>query len=160
MLSRYIALPLIPLSFLSTPVVADKTELETMVVTASRINDVSALPASISVITAEDIKRSASLTLPELLSEYAGISINSLFSHGSRANVGIRSFGETATQNTLILLDGRRLNDIDLSSVNYAAIATDNIERIEITRGSGGVLYGVGATTGTINIITKNPRNT
>lgn len=160
MLSRYIALPLIPLSFLSTPVVADKTELETMVVTASRINDVSALPASISVITAEDIKRSASLTLPELLSEYAGISINSLFSHGSRANVGIRSFGETATQNTLILLDGRRLNDIDLSSVNYAAIATDNIERIEITRGSGGVLYGVGATTGAINIITKNPRNT
>jgi iron complex outermembrane receptor protein len=160
MSSRFIALSFITLPFISTPVFAENTELDTMVVTASRLNDVSALPAHISVITEEEIQSSAANTLPELLSEYAGISINNLFSHGSRANVGIRSFGETATQNTLILLDGRRLNDIDLSSVNYAAIATDNIERIEITRGSGGVLYGDGATTGTINIITKDPRNT
>ena len=160
MSSRFIALSLLSFSLISIPVLADNKELNSMVVTASRLSSVSALPASISIITAKDIKHSAALTLPELLSEYAGISINSLFSHGSRANVGIRSFGETATQNTLILLDGRRLNDIDLSSVNYAAIATDNIERIEITRGSGAVLYGAGATTGTINIITKDPRNT
>jgi iron complex outermembrane receptor protein len=58
----------------------------------------------------------------------------------------------------LILLDGRRLNDIDLSSVNYAAIPIDNIDRVEIIRGSGAVLYGDSATTGVINIITKNPK--
>ena len=162
MLSRFIALPLItlPFIFISIPVLAENTELDAMVVTASRLGTLSSLPASISVITGDDIKRSPANTLPELLSEYVGISTNSLFSHGSSTNVGLRSFGETATQNTLILLDGRRLNDIDLSSINYAAIAIDNIDRIEITRGSGGVLYGDGATTGTINIITKNPRDT
>lgn len=155
---KFIALPLITLPFISTLVNADSNyDLDSMVVTASRLGNISSLPASISIITAEDIKRSPANTLPELLSEHVGISTNSLFSHGSRATVALRSFGETATQNTLILLDGRRLNDIDLSSVNYAAIAIDNIERIEITRGSGGVLYGDGATTGTINIITKDP---
>jgi len=156
---RFIALSLITLPFISTTILADSAELDSMVVTASRLGDISTLPASISIITADDIKRSPANTLPELLSEHVGVSTNSLFSHGSSATVGLRSFGETATQNTLILLDGRRLNDIDLSSINYAAIAIDNIERIEITRGSGGVLYGDGATTGTINIITKNPRD-
>ena len=154
---RFIALSLITLPFISTTILADSAELDSMVVTASRLGDISTLPASISIITADDIKRSPANTLPELLSEHVGVSTNSLFSHGSSATVGLRSFGETATQNTLILLDGRRLNDIDLSSINYAAIAIDNIERIEITRGSGGVLYRDGATTGTINIITKNP---
>jgi iron complex outermembrane recepter protein len=156
---RFIALPLITLPFISTTIFAHSAELDSMVVTASRLGDISTLPASISIITADDIKRSPANTLPELLSEHVGVSTNSLFSHGSSATVGLRSFGETATQNTLILLDGRRLNDIDLSSINYAAIAIDNIERIEITRGSGGVLYGDSATTGTINIITKNPRD-
>jgi iron complex outermembrane receptor protein len=157
---RFIALPLITLPFItSQAIAASNYELDSMVVTASRLGNISSLPASISIITAEDIKRSPANTLPELLSEHVGVSTNSLFSHGSSATVGLRSFGETATQNTLILLDGRRLNDIDLSSVNYAAIAIDNIERIEITRGSGGVLYGDGATTGTINIITKDPRD-
>jgi iron complex outermembrane receptor protein len=156
---RFITIPLITLPFISTAVFAENnTDLDFMVVTASRLSNVESLPASISIITAEDIKQSPANSLPELLSEYAGVSTSSFYSHGSRASVGLRSFGETATQNTLILLDGRRLNDIDLSPVNYAAIAIDNIERIEIIRGSGGVLYGDGATTGTINIITKNPR--
>lgn len=155
---RFIALPLITLPFItSQTIAANSHDLDSMVVTASRLGNVSRLPASISIITADDIKRSTANTLPELLSEQVGVSTNSFFSHGSTATVGLRSFGETATQNTLILLDGRRLNDIDVSSVNYAAIAINNIERIEITRGSGGVLYGDGATTGTINIITKNP---
>ena len=156
---RFITISLITFPFISTTVFAENTDLDSIVVTASRLGNVDSLPASISIITAEDIKQSPANSLPELLSEYAGVSTNSFYSHGSRATVGLRSFGETATQNTLILLDGRRLNDIDLSPVNYAAIAIDNIERIEITRGSGGVLYGDGATTGTINIITKNPRD-
>ena len=128
-----------------------------MVVTASRTNELSNLPASVTVITAEDIQKSPARTLPELLSEEVGINTTSLFSHGSRASIGLRGFGETSTQNTLILLDGRRLNSIDLSAVNYAAIPFENIERIEIIRGIGGVLYGDGATGGVINIITKDP---
>ena len=159
MLPKFNFLPLAALlSFTPQAIANDSYDLDSLVVTASRLSDFSTLPNSISVITADDIKRSPANTLPELLSEHVGVSTNSLYGHASRASVGLRTFGETATQNTLILLDGRRLNDIDLSSVNYAAISIDNIKRIEITRGSGGILYGDGATTGTINIITKDPR--
>jgi len=71
--------------------------------------------------------------------------------------VDLRGFGITGTQNTLILLDGRRLADNDLSGVQWSAIPLAAIERIEIVRGSGAVQYGDGATTGVINIITKSP---
>jgi len=133
---------------------------ELMLVTASRADALPDLAASVTIISAEDIVNSAAKTLPELLSSEVGINTRSLFSHGSSASIDLRGFGTTATQNTLILLDGRRLNDIDLSSVNFAAILFENIERIEIIRGSGSVLYGDGATGGVINIVTKDPRKT
>lgn len=133
-------------------------EEETVVVTSSRIDHSSNMPANITTISSEDIAKSPARTLPELLSAEVGINTTSLYSHGSRASVGLRGFGETSTQNTLILLDGRRLNDIDLSAVNYAAIPFENIERIEIIRGTGSVLYGDGATGGVINIITNDPK--
>ncbi|MFW5426663.1 MAG: TonB-dependent receptor [Methylophagaceae bacterium] len=154
---RRLTLPffiLLPFPAFAEPI----SELNTIIVTASRINEKQSLPANITIISASDIKRSPARTLPELLSQETGVNTTSLFSHGSRASIGLRGFGETATQNTLILLDGRRLNDIDLSSVNFSAIPFENIERIEIIRGSGAVLYGDGATGGVINIITKDPR--
>src|SRR4029079_1449583 len=59
--------------------------------------------------------------------------------------------------NTLVLINGRRLNDIDIAGVDFSAIPKESIERIEITRGnSGAVLYGDGAVGGVINIVTKN----
>ena len=62
----------------------------------------------------------------------------------------------TASSNTLFLLNGRRLNDIDLLGIDLSTIPRDSIEHIEITRGnSGAVLYGGGAVGGVINIITK-----
>jgi iron complex outermembrane receptor protein len=64
----------------------------------------------------------------------------------------------TGDQNTLVLLDGQRLNDIDQSSVKWSRIPVSAIERIEIMRSSGAVLYGDGAGGGTINIITRVPR--
>ena len=76
--------------------------------------------------------------------------------NGAGTSVDLRGFGATASSNTLVLLNGRRLNDIDLSGVDLSAIPRDSIERIEITRGnSGAVLYGDGAVGGVINIITK-----
>lgn len=132
--------------------------LEPLLVTASRLGDLTNQAASITVISAEDIRRSPARTLPDLLAEQAGVNIISTNEHENSATVDIRGFGETAGQNTLILLDGRRLNDVDLSNVNYAAIPYQNIERIEIIRGSGAVLYGDGATGGVINIISKNSK--
>lgn len=109
------------------------------------------------VITEEQIKNSTAATLPELLGLQAGIQSRSLFgNNGADDTVDLRGFGANASTNTLILLDGQRLNDVDISGVDFADIPLAVIEKIEIIRGSGGVLYGAGATAGVINIITKS----
>lgn len=114
--------------------------------------------ASTSVITAEDIQRSPGTTIQDLLGREVGIQTNSTAGakNGAGTTVDMRGFGATASVNTLVLLNGRRLTDIDLSGVDLSTIPRDSIERIEITRGnSGAVLYGDGAVGGVINIVTK-----
>ena len=114
--------------------------------------------ASTSVITAEDIARSPGATLQEVLSQEAGIQTISTSGgkNGAGTTVDLRGFGATAVSNTLVLLNGRRLTDIDLSGIDFSTIPRDSIQRIEITRGnSGAVLYGDGAVGGVINIVTK-----
>ncbi len=132
---------------------------DAVVVTATRFaEDVRRLPASTSVITAEDIQKSAARTLPELLAEQVGITMKDFFgNNASSTSVDLRGFGVTGPQNTLILLDGRRITDIDLTTVQWAAIPLAGIERIEILRGTGAVLYGDGASAGVINIVTRSP---
>jgi iron complex outermembrane receptor protein len=58
------------------------------------------------------------------------------------------------------MVNGRRVNEIDLSGVDWSQIPLDQIERIEILRGPGTVLYGDNAVGGVINIITKKPDKT
>ena len=55
------------------------------------------------------------------------------------------------------MVDGRRVNEIDLSGVDWTQIPLDQIQRVEIVRGTGTVLYGDNAVGGVINIITKPP---
>jgi iron complex outermembrane receptor protein len=129
-----------------------------VVVTATRFSDTSAnKPINVSVISTEDIRNSTAQTVPELLSTAAGIHVRDLVGNNSSATVDLRGFGAGGGQNTLILLDGRVLTDVDLAGVQWSSIPLANIERIEILRGSGAVLYGGGATGGVINIITRSP---
>jgi len=132
---------------------------DNILVTATRLNANSAKArGNVTVITAADIHRSTARTLPELLGREAGILTRSLFgNNATRATVDIRGFGAASTQNTLVLLDGRRLNDVDLSAVDFSALPLESIERIEILRNGGAVLYGDGAVGGAINIITRQP---
>jgi iron complex outermembrane receptor protein len=109
----------------------------------------------VTVITSGDIEKSAAKTLPALLAQHAGIQIRSNDGTPDMA-IDMRGFGMTGNQNTLVLLDGQPLNDIELTSIRWSAIPLASIERIEIMNGSGAVLYGGGATGGTINIITKH----
>ncbi|MCC7547157.1 MAG: TonB-dependent receptor [Burkholderiales bacterium] len=136
------------------PIVTPQT-----VVTATRFPEPAgdgALDAS--VITAEQIAASPATTLPDLLAREAGLYARDLYGNGgANATVDMRGFGATGGQNTLVLLDGRRINDIDLSGVEWGVIPLAAIERIEIIRGSGAVLYGGGAVGGVVNIITRSP---
>ncbi len=133
-----------------------------VIVSATRFEQsVERLAVNASVISADDIARSAAQTLPDLLGTRAGLVSRDLFgNNGALAALDMRGFGATAAQNTLILVDGRRLNDIDQSGVQWSSIPLEAIERIEILRGSGAVQYGDGASAGVINIITRHPART
>ena len=114
--------------------------------------------ASTSVITAEDIAHSPAQSIQEIIAQTPGVQLTSLFGgvNGVGTTVDLRGFGAFATANSLVLINGRRLNDIDMAGVDLSTIPRDSIERIEITRGnSGAVLYGDNAVGGVINIVTK-----
>lgn len=113
------------------------------------------VPANVTVITREDIRNSPALDLPSILRTGAGVEVRALYgSLGTDATVDLRGFGETATSNTLILLDGQRLNPIDMGPVSWSAIPLESVQRIEIIRGAGSILYGDRASGGVINIVT------
>jgi iron complex outermembrane receptor protein len=150
------------ISFTSVAFAETPTEpivLDEIVVTASRFKDnATDKPLNVQVISHAEIQQSSARTLPELLALQAGIAMRDYYGNNAAGStVDMRGFGASAGQNTLILLDGRRMTDIDLSGVQWAAIPFSAIERIEILRGSGAVLYGDGATGGVINIISRTP---
>lgn len=115
--------------------------------------------ASSTVITADTIAHSPAQTLPEILAQVPGVQLQSFFGgvNGAKTSIDIRGFGAFATANTLILVNGRRLNDIDMAGVDLSTIPLQSVERVEITRGnSGAVLYGDNAVGGVVNIVLKN----
>jgi iron complex outermembrane receptor protein len=131
-------------------------ESEEVLVTATRFSQANPrLAANASVITREDIRTSPAASLPELLRSRAGVEVRGLYGPlGIDATVDLRGFGEGAGSNTLILLDGQRLNPIDSGAINWSAVPLESIERIEIIRGGGTVLYGDRASGGVVNIVT------
>ena len=134
------------------------TTMKEVVVTGTRTEQsVERIPANITVIYEEDIENSNARTVSDVLRSEEGIVVRDWFGNGKTAQVDLRGFGETANANTLVLVDGRRVNEIDLSGTDWTQIPLEQIERIEIVRGTGTVLYGDNAVGGVINIITKTP---
>lgn len=131
--------------------------LEEMVVTATRFPAKQAtIPAHITTITAAQIQNSPAGNIPDLLRSQSGIMVSNMTGNGRSFTVDLRGFGESAGTNTLVLVDGRRINQADLGGTDWMQIPLERVEKIEIIRGgSGGVLYGDNASGGVVNIITK-----
>jgi len=124
----------------------------------SRIGTTGIVGASTSVITSQDIERSPSQSLPDILAQQVGVQVMHVTGspNGNGDLVDLRGFGAFAQSNVLVLVNGRRYQDFDLQGFDFSQIPINSIERVEITRGmSGTVLYGDGAIGGVINIVTK-----
>ncbi len=113
--------------------------------------------SAISVISAEDIAKSAPGSVSDLLRGQPGLSIVENGGPGKTANVQLRG---AESRHTLVLIDGIRVNDPSgpASEFDFANLALADVERIEILRGPQSALYGSDAIGGVINIITRKGR--
>ena len=128
-------------------------------VTASKLINNSMTGSSTVILSKNDIQKYPGASLPEIISKVPGISFKDLYGStgfGSYQSIDLRGFADTSLSNTLILLNGHKLSNIDLSDAeSLVNIPINSIERIEIIKGnSASVLYGGNATAGAINIIT------
>ncbi|WP_325891138.1 TonB-dependent receptor [Grimontia sp. NTOU-MAR1] len=132
---------------------------DTMVVFARSefVNSIADIPSNVTVVTRDEIEKSNAKSLEALLKGRAGIQVSDSNSGASFSLRGLS--GEQAANNVLVLLDGRRLNSLDLTSPNLNFIQLNDIESIEILSGSAGVLYGDQAVGGVINIVTRSSKD-
>ncbi len=129
--------------------------LEDVVVTANRVlTPIEEVGSSITVITAKDIEAKGYITVKEVLKGTPGLDVWSTGGPGQMSSVSLRG---TKSFQTLVLIDGVEMNDPTGMNrgFNFANLTVDNIERIEVLRGSQSTLYGADAIGGVINIITK-----
>ena len=136
--------------------------MEVEVRTASKYKQkISEAPSSVTIITAEEIRKYGYRTLLDILNSIPGFYTTYDRNYGY---VGVRGFGRPGDYNSriLVMIDGYRLND---NISDYLGVATDFrldvdlIEKIEIVRGPGSSLYGSNALFAVINVITKNGKD-
>jgi iron complex outermembrane receptor protein len=128
--------------------------------TALRPERYAEAPASIYVITSDDIRRSGATSLPEALRLAPNLEVARV--SGSTWAISARGFLNVITNKLLVLLDGRTLYTTVLSGVLWDAqdVMLEDIDRIEVVSGPGAALFGANAFVGVVNIITKDARNT
>lgn len=127
---------------------------ESVVVTATLSpEEESHLGSATTVITRQKIEASGARTILELLRAVPGLDVAQQGSDGSLTSVFLR--GANSTQ-TLVLVDGARVNSPFFSGYDFSALTTESVERIEIVRGPFSALYGSDAIGGVIQIFTRS----
>ncbi len=131
--------------------------MEEVIVTATKTEEQRKdIPNSIILIEKLDIEESPANSLGELLGNELGIDWRTRGDYGGATEeVHVRGMGGDATQ---VLINGVSIVSPSLGSASVQGISLNNIERIEVIKGSGSLLYGSGAMGGTVNIITKEPK--
>ena len=132
---------------------------ETVTVTASRVEQrLRDVPASVSVMTQEDIRRSPAVVADDVLRQMPTFSLfrrtSSLASHPTAQGVSLRGIGPSGVSRTLVLLDGVPFNDPFGGWVYWTRVPLDATDRIEVVDGSSSSLYGNYAMGGVINVMT------
>jgi outer membrane receptor protein involved in Fe transport len=129
--------------------------LEPIVVTPDRtLVEEARTPSDVTVISQQEIQDSGAQSLGELLDGSVGVHV---YNDGEAKTdkVDIRGFADTSVSNILVLVDGHKINSIDISGPDLTQIPIEEIEKIEVIRGASSVLYGDNAVGGVVNIITK-----
>lgn len=139
------------------PVYADTTdtELDQLVVTATRTpTAIKHTASSVSVITSEEIELKQFQTLADALKGESGIRVVELGGRGSQTSVFARG---SNSNHTLVMVDGIEINDPSspTGAFDFANFLLDDVESIEIVKGSQSVLYGADAIGAVIHIRTK-----
>jgi len=124
--------------------------LDEMIVTATRtMKDVKDVPASVDVITAEEIAAKNVTSVTEALQMKTGVYMSPI----AQGGISIRGFSST---DILVLLDGQPMNSGWNGVVNWEMIPVERVARIEIARGAASSLYGGRAVGAVVNITTKD----
>ncbi len=131
--------------------------MEEIVVTATKTEEKRQdVPNPVILMNRADIEESPANSLGDLLGNELGIDWRSYGNYGGAAEtINIRGFSGNATQ---VFVNGISMNSPSLGTADVGRISLNSIERIEVVKGSGSLLYGTGAMGGTINIITKRPQ--
>ncbi len=138
---------------------ADQPEIEVpdVVVSATKTPiPAKQVTSAVAVITGEELQQRKIRTVAEALRWAPGLAV--FQSGGLGTTVDVRMRGGTPEQ-TLVLIDGAIVNSATIGTFNFANLTSDNIERIEILRGSQSMLWGSDAMGGVINITTKRGRD-
>jgi outer membrane receptor protein involved in Fe transport len=135
---------------------------ETITVTGTRTEQkLGEVPVHVSVLTRDDLARSAALTLDDRLKQIPSFSLfrrtSSLVSHPTTQGVSLRGIGASGVSRTLVMLDGVPHNDQFGNWVYWSKIPLLQIETIEIAEGGLSNLYGSSAMAGVINVVTRKP---
>ncbi|WP_342120525.1 TonB-dependent receptor [Pseudoduganella sp. OTU4001] len=141
----------------AAPAVAQNSQ--TIVISGSRFaSDPSLLPIGATTITAAEIRRAGVTDVNQAIRKIGGVYGRQSLTGSPDFPLDLRGFGSSSDQNVVIVLDGVRMNENELSSATLSTIPIDMVERIDIMRGGASVLYGEGATGGVISIVTKRPQ--
>jgi iron complex outermembrane receptor protein len=133
------------------------TTMEEVVVTATKTKEKRKdIPNSVITKDAIDIQESSATGMGDLLANELGVDWRTYGDYGGASQaLNIRGFGSDGTQ---VFINGININSASLGTADVGAISLNAIERIEVVKGSGSVLYGTGAMGGTVSIITKRPK--
>ena len=160
-LSMYIGLALVFGSTLSASSVlavdaGDAKEAHTIVVTATRSEQqLSEVPASVGVVTGDDIRERHATNMNEALNIVPGVDINTY--GGGVGYTNSNAFRINGSDQVLYLVDGINMGAAGVNPPMTILKDMSSIDRIEVQRGAGSTLYGSGAIGGVVNVITAKP---